>query len=167
MRFEEIVRRITGLSGPFGLGVSWEATPPDVTHARRLFTFLEDRRILYVPHVLEVPSHCVMSVIEIRHYLTAMLQALDEGSELAPHVRAMRAACRKFLNATQDREGGLLIHGTRPGHFQSWTFLPAIGELRGVFGVHLALIASKYGLDIEDDLASILPEKADVDTSVG
>lgn len=36
-----------------------------------------------------------------------------------------------------------------------------IGELRGVFGVHLAQLAAAFGLDIEDDLASILPVSDD------
>jgi hypothetical protein len=36
-------------------------------------------------------------------------------------------------------------------------FNQALGELRGVFGIHVGLLAIKYGLDIEDGLASILP----------
>ena len=36
-----------------------------------------------------------------------------------------------------------------------------LGELRGVFGVHLAQLAAAYGLDIEDDLASTLPASDD------
>jgi hypothetical protein len=34
----------------------------------------------------------------------------------------------------------------------------ALGELRGVFGIHVGLLATKYGIDVEDGLASILPE---------
>jgi hypothetical protein len=37
----------------------------------------------------------------------------------------------------------------------------ALGELRGVFGIHIAKLAAEYGLDIEDDLASILPARDD------
>ena len=37
-------------------------------------------------------------------------------------------------------------------------FNQALGELRGVFGIHIGMIAAKYGLDVEDELASILPE---------
>ncbi len=35
--------------------------------------FLEDRRVLYAPDSLEVPSHCVESVLEIRRFLSAEL----------------------------------------------------------------------------------------------
>jgi len=36
-------------------------------------------------------------------------------------------------------------------------FGDALGELRGTFGIHVARLAAQYGLDIEDELASILP----------
>ena len=68
----------------------------------------------------------------------------------------MRAACRKFLDSVQTDEG-IVRFGSQRGHFASWQFNGAVGELRGVFGVHLGQIASQYGLDVEDQLASILP----------
>ncbi|MGB8682457.1 MAG: hypothetical protein WCD12_06190 [Candidatus Binatus sp.] len=37
----------------------------------------------------------------------------------------------------------------------------ALGEMRGIFGVHIATLAAQHGLDIEDDLASILPERGE------
>jgi hypothetical protein len=37
----------------------------------------------------------------------------------------------------------------------------AIGELRGVVGVHVAQLAVRYGLDVEDELAQILPTADD------
>ncbi|PWU10680.1 MAG: hypothetical protein C5B51_03900 [Terriglobia bacterium] len=45
------------------------------------------------------------------------------------------------------------------GHWASWTFYGTLGEMRGTFGVHLARIATQFKLDIEDNLASILPAK--------
>jgi hypothetical protein len=41
-------------------------------------------------------------------------------------------------------------------------FGAALGEMRATFGLHLAKIATHNGLDIEDDLARILPA-TDVD----
>lgn len=42
-------------------------------------------------------------------------------------------------------------------HYRSWDFLDALGQLRGVFGVHVAMIATRYDLDVQGDLQSILP----------
>ena len=42
-------------------------------------------------------------------------------------------------------------------HYASWTFNGALGEMRGVFGVHLARLAAAYGVNVENDLAAIIP----------
>lgn len=36
--------------------------------------------------------------------------------------------------------------------------ISAYGELRGVFGVMIGQIAKAYGIDVEDELADIIPE---------
>lgn len=162
MKFSEIANRLTGISTPFG-GASWQAAELEIGAARRVIAFLEDRRVLYEPGEMEDPSHCVHSVIEIRHCLSDELGKLDSGSELAASLRAMRAACRKFLErvGTDGRDG---IRYASGGGYQSWTFGSALGELRGMFGVHVAKVAAQFQLDVEDKLASILPANADADT---
>jgi hypothetical protein len=45
------------------------------------------------------------------------------------------------------------------GHWASWTFYSALGEMRGIFGVHLARLIAQVKIDVEDKLASILPQK--------
>jgi len=126
---------------------------------KRVIAFLEDRRVLYAPSEMEVPHHCVMSVQEIRRALTKELGKLDHEKELAQSLRAMRAACRKFLNLVDGTHGEVIRLGASPGHWASWCFNGALGELRGTFGVQVARIAAEYGLDVEDDLAAILPAK--------
>ncbi len=153
MRFSEITSRLTGLSCAV-FGASWTPPPAEVTVARRVIRFLEDRRVLYVDSSMEVPSQCVSSVLEIRRHLTEELQQLTDG-EFVESLRAMRAACRKFLTAVDDPD--VIRHGGERGHWASWSFNGALGELRGVFGVHLATIAARNGLDVEDELSRILP----------
>jgi hypothetical protein len=65
MKFSEIANRLTGISTPL-VGVSWQPTDLEVSAARRVIAFLEDRRVLYAPEEMEVASHCVDSVLEIR-----------------------------------------------------------------------------------------------------
>lgn len=157
MKFSEIASRLTGISTPLG-GVSWQPTELDISAARRIVVFLEDRRVLYAPDELEVPSHCVHSVLEIRRFLTAEIGKLDSGSEFATSLRAMRIACRKFLERV-GVDDERIVYANHRGHWVSWTFYSALGEMRGTFGVHLARIATRFKLDIEDKLAVILPEK--------
>ena len=65
MKFQEIANRLTGISVPI-FGVSWDPPKAQVTVARRVITFMEDRRVLYVPSEMEVPRHCLESVNQIR-----------------------------------------------------------------------------------------------------
>jgi hypothetical protein len=160
MKFSEVARRLTGISCPI-YGVSWNPGTAEVVYARKVITYLEDRRVLYAPWDVEVPGHCVESILDIRRFLTAELGQLDDKDDsIAPHLRAMRAACRQFLTTASTLDGG---HGVRPwmGGFNGWRFNDALGELRGVFGIHVGQLATKFGLDIEDDLATILPAPAD------
>lgn len=156
MRFKEILSRLTGISVPV-FGVSWNPPEADRAVVKRVVAYLEDRRVLYAPSEMEVAEHCVHSVIEIRGFLTDEIGKLDETSDLAANLRAMRAACRKFLDAVQDDGGRIVRHGFSQGHWASWVFNSALGELRGVFGIHVAIVATKYGVNVEKDLAGILP----------
>jgi hypothetical protein len=159
VKFTEIASRLTGISSPI-FGVSWNPPPADVTVARRVIAFLEDRRVLFADESIEVLDHCVRSVIEVRHYLTSEIQQLGDG-ELPSSLRAMRAACRKFLETIDGPDGIVVPYGHHHGHWGSWRFSGALGELRGVFGIHIARIAAQNGLDVEDDLARILPASDD------
>jgi hypothetical protein len=156
MKFSEAARHLTGISCPV-FGVSWNPGEAKVGYARRVLTFLEDRRVLYAPWDVEVPDHCVESILEIRKFLTVQLGQLDDhDDDVAPHLRAMRAACRQFLDTAGFGIGSPWMHGP-PG----WRFNDALGELRAVFGIHVAQLSTKFGIDIEDDLATILPPEAD------
>jgi hypothetical protein len=105
LKFSEIANRLTGISTPLG-GVSWEASELTSSAARRVIAFLEDRRVLYVPGQLEVPSHCVHSVLDIRRFLSSELEKLDARSEFAASLRAMRAACREISRTSRRRRSG-------------------------------------------------------------
>jgi hypothetical protein len=160
LHFDEIASRLTGLSSPI-FGVSWNPPEPERAVARRVLTFLEDRRVLYVDSEMEIPSHCVESILYIREYLTDEIGRLTGGGELVSSLRALRAACRKFLEGVDDERHEIIRFGGSPGHYASWTFNGALGALRGVFGLHAARLAAAYGIDVEDQLASIFPD-ADV-----
>lgn len=157
MRFNEILNRITGLSCPV-FGISWNPAEDERSIAKRIIIFLEAKRVLYVPSEMEVPPHCVHSVIEIRNFLTKELAKIHEESHLYAYVSAMRKACNKFLNKCDKKNGDIIVHGGNWGHWASWTFASALGEMRGTFGAMITQIASAYGLDVEDDLATIIPE---------
>jgi hypothetical protein len=191
MKFTEIASRMTGFSSPI-FGVSWQPSTPDVTIARRVLAFLEDRQLLYAPYEVEQPEHCIASVLKMRDFLTGLLGDQPMGSDLTDSLRVMRSACRKFMSTVNSPYSRGLLSGVEfPGDevarhniFDTETgkrvpyplprnyiwkntieFNQALGELRGVFGIYIGLLATKYGLDIEDSLASILPESEEDQSS--
>lgn len=156
MKFTEILNRLTGISCPV-FGISWNPIEMDRNIARRIIIFLEPRRVLYSAYEYESVCPCIKSVTEIKYYLTNELQQIDEKSELNSYVRAMRNACNKFLAKCPDSKE-FRCYACQSGNIDNWIFTSAVGELRGVFGVMIGQIARAYGIDVEDELAQIIPE---------
>lgn len=156
MKFNDIVNRITGISCPI-FGISWNPPKSEIKIAKDTIIFLEAKRVLYVPTEMEVPSHCVNSVIEIRDFLTNQLMDIGNDKKLYEYVSAMRKSCNKFLNACSV-DDTIIRYGGQWNSWASWQFSSALGEMRGLFGVMIMLISTTYGLDVEEGLASIIPE---------
>lgn len=156
MRFSELLNRLTGISCPV-FGISWNPVDTERSIARRIIVFLEPRRVLYSAYEYESVCPCITSVTEIKNYLTSELQQIDEKSELNSYVRAMRNECNKFLSKCPDSKK-FRCYACESGNIDNWIFTSAVGELRGVFGVMIGQIAKAYGLDVEDDLAQIIPD---------
>jgi hypothetical protein len=143
--------RITGFSLPW-IGAQWERVPGDKETAERVLTFLEDRRVLFNDYHVEDERHCLQSATEIRGFLTEEIGEAHR-KELVDSLRAIRAACRKFMDA-----GGLGAARFRPNHFPlSPEFMLALGDFRTLMGVQIARLAKQYDLDVEEDLARIFP----------
>jgi hypothetical protein len=152
-KFKDIASQITGFSTPI-FGISWNPSKTEKAIAKSVINFLEDKRVLYNPSELETPDHCVTSVIEIRHFLTEKANDLDDKSELLINIKIMRSACRKFLDSTQILRRGFSFSNS---NYDFWVFSSALGEMRGTFGLCLSQIIISFGLDVEKDLAAILP----------
>lgn len=151
-----IMNKLTGISCPV-FGISWNPDESERDIARRIITFLEAKRVLYSPYELETIYPVVDSVIDIRNMLTNEIPKMKKNSKLEECARAMRNACNKFLSRCKD-DDEFRRHANMRGHICNWIFLSSIGELRGVFGVMIGQIAKAYGVDVEEQLAEIIPE---------
>lgn len=161
---KSLVHRLSGFSLPF-FGIQWTPPADEREIVRGLLTALEDRRVLFVPYHLEVVSQVTSSVLQMRETLTKTLQALPETSRAVGSIRAMRTACRRFLEEPMpDFRNLMRWHGGRHADDGegSPSFFVALGELRATFGTHIAAFAYQYGLDVEPELASILPSSDEV-----
>lgn len=206
MTFETLIRRLTGFSTPL-FGISWASTESERDIVRRLVISLEDRRVLFNPLALEVEWQAIESVTDIRRHLSEVLGEIGEASPGVDPIKAMRAACRKFLDDPHLRMSSLETMIGRPvrrkyvvperhelvkkgdngslpknaGRYESVDdsnleyviksrnlerrdhsgFLVALGELRAIFGIHLASLSMQYGITLDENLTTLLPAEDD------
>ena len=143
--FRDLASRITGISIPI-FGVSWNPPESERKIVREIFVFLEDRRALYNDFAHEIDGEVAESVLEIRRQLTDALKRLPEESKAVPCFKAVRAACREYLDSAHSRSFS--------GPF---SFMTELGRLRAMIGVQVAYLAVKYGIDIDGDLLRVIP----------
>lgn len=166
----DVKRHLTGLSlgaspdGSVSLGVEWERTPTSRTAAYRVPEFLADRRVLFNPYWREQADECAASVVDVRRKLTDEIEGLSDDVVLTPHLRAMRGACRQFLDrlgeARASERDGLAYRELTDNEVP---LILALGELRALVGVQIALIASAFDLEIPETLWELVPAAADDD----
>jgi len=150
LKGKQLAKRLIGISTPIG-GISWTPSVDERDVAKQLLVFLEDRRALFMPYNMEVEIYVVDSILEIRQRLTEVLEKISRSSVLGESISAMRASCRKFLTEAQDVPRRM-HHWRMEG--QIWQ---ALGELRAIFGIHIARVACAYDLEVEEQLEPILP----------
>lgn len=157
VRPKDIAQRITGISTPIG-GLQWQPPVDERKIVSAFLTFLEDRRALFNPYHLEIEHQVTESLLKIREESTATLQQLPEESKAVGPIKAIRAACRRFLNEPHTSFPNLSRRlSRRYQDMDECGFFVSLGELRATVGVHVATLAITYDLSIDEELATILP----------
>lgn len=168
IRAKDMLMRLTGFSTPI-FGVSWSPPSSDRDAVRKLLAFLEDRRALFNPMSAEIEDHVVASIHTIREECVKAVGAVNDKAPAAEHIRAIGAACRRFLDEPhptfddimerqrdpyfeREERYGQLRHGTHPA-----AFFTALGEFRAFVGMRVAALSSAYDIDIRGDLTRIVP----------
>jgi hypothetical protein len=149
LRGRELATRLTGISTPIG-GMSWKPPVDERDKARRLLVYLAGQRALHYPYNKEIGAFVVQSVLDTRERITRDLKALSMDSLLRETLRAMQAICRKFLDENQSPSAGY-------GWPYEAQLLSTLGELRALFGIHIARIACAYDLEVDACLGGVLP----------
>ena len=153
MKAKEVLASLTGISIPI-FGIQWQPPVADIKIARDLIRELEDRRVLFREEENEGASYCVSSVDHIRSVLTASIKHSSEGSELYKRLQKMRNACRKFCDALQSPGMSTAAYAV-----QKSVLKRELIKLRSVFGLCVGELSVGYDLDVDDELATIIPFK--------
>ena len=149
LKGREMAARLTGILAPMG-GISWKPPADERNKARRLLVYLAGQRALHYPYDKEIGTFIVQSILDTSERLTRDIEALSIDSLLRKILRAMQAACRKFLDENQSPSAGY-----------GWPYEAqlhcTLGELRALFGIHIARIACAYDLEVDVCLGGVLP----------
>jgi hypothetical protein len=101
----------------------------------------------------------------VRRKLTDEIGGLHDDEQLVPHLQAMQAACRKFLDrigsVTDDEHHRGLWVAYRGLGDRDVPLLIGLGELRSAMGIQIGLVASMFDIDMPDTLVEILPPPPD------
>nr|WP_028047898.1 hypothetical protein [Cellulomonas sp. URHE0023] len=125
--------------------MDWEYLDGDSEIARRVVSILEDRRMLWLEYAWETPSECADSASRTRTELTAQINTLGIGRDLAQTLKEIRSLFADYMTDMPRLDfNGLEV---------------ALGVLRRGVGERLAVIVSKYQLDVDERLATIIPDQ--------
>jgi hypothetical protein len=141
----------------------WTQKKSDKKIAKVVIAFLEDRRVLFGQWTGEVPTHSLQSVFGIREFLRGQITSEDMGSDLSNTLKAMQAACRRFIDAAGDNGENFSRHRRFTGGLTLDAFAIALGDFRATMGFYIAALATQYEIDIHEDLAEILPPNPEID----
>lgn len=147
---------MTGVSAAVG-GAQWERRDDDAEIARRVLNLFADRRMLWKDFSVEIEEHCVVSANKVRDALGGHLDNPEIGTDLTRRLGLLQRLFRDFVDevgpAGEDR------HGHRWSTHGIDVLSMALGRLRGLVGVQVGELAALYGLDVDDDLASLVPDQ--------
>jgi len=153
LKGRELAARLIGISTPVG-GRDWKPPAEERDKARQVLEYLAEQGALWDPYDKAIGSFVAQTILDMRERLGLDLNDVPADSVLGEGLRAMRAACRKFLNENQSPRSGYgppyeaQLHST-------------LGELRALFGIHVARISCAYDLVVDGHLESILPPRPD------
>ncbi|WP_203794560.1 DUF6650 family protein [Actinoplanes derwentensis] len=138
-------------------------TPSDQDRntVRGLIAFLEDRRALYENPDREVTDRLIGSIAQIRQRLSDTLATGELPETISELLKPIRAACRDFLSAAEigDAEAKALIIPSGPNEVR--VLKPKayfkLKSLRDTAGHNIGLLAVRYGINVEDQVADLIP----------
>ena len=115
--------------------------------------------MLFGEHLLlpEEQENCYRAIGDLRRLIGDTSHLLAEDSPALEIMRAMRAACRRYLDAAEewDRKAG------RRHAMPSYRFYQLLGAFRDVMGIYLWRLADLYDLDVDGRVAAFFPAARD------
>ena len=149
MRFKVIAKHITGLNVPW-FGLQWTPPVDQIRLAESVLDCLANRGIFYEDFNVEVEHACMMSAEELNAELLTWLHQCPSETPVKKQVQEILRATKYFIS--QMRKGIVGVEIVDKAFFYE-----ALGRLRKRVGIAVASLSAAYGLDVNDELAGLIP----------
>lgn len=143
--------KITGVSTPFG-GISWEYNENEKSAIRKLFIFLESKRLLVDPISMEFPDQCAQSAIEIKHFIVELLIGSPFSSETEKCLSSMINECNDYLNGLNSRKRNHIIYKNQNGDWCDDNFSIIMKEFRSIFRENIEILSNNFKISFNKNI---------------
>lgn len=127
--------------------------------ARKIITFMEDRRVLWQTFDAEFPDRVRRSLDDLRLYLVNLQSELNNGSPLGRVLLSLVKTIHVFFNMVEHSDLAALKCNCEDPEWRR--FSDALAVLRKAIGLQIDNLANVYGIEITSDLKSIVPSKVE------
>ncbi len=151
---KEMLRGLRGFSFSvlgFGAGATFNRPPEEREIVLKLIAQLADRRILFHRSCHVAHQDMITSLQRMRDNITAAIEQIPESPAM-PHLTPMRQSCHEFQSLVE------AYFNDEPDEPLQCDFHIGIRELRDTIGLCVSQLSSMYGIPVEGNLASTLPE---------
>ena len=131
-------------------GVDWQYVATNRDLARRVFVFLEDRRVLVQGHDREDFVHTRESANQIRNFLTLEIMNVKAGGPLEKALRAIRSASTAFVSAAGPDSRDFYADGS--------FFVATLRAYREAVATQIANISVNFQMELDLPLLGLLKE---------
>ena len=152
---KDFLSRLTGISTPL-FGLSWKPPNNQRKIAEQVITFLEGRRVIQIETGssrnqpfrtnASYPQSSLISIEEIRRYLTKIMTKLPRQSALFKLLSEMRSACQECMPVLED------TLNERRSEWNVPSICDALSKLKSRMGWLIASLSIRYQIAIREDL---------------
>lgn len=123
--------------------------------AQRVLDRLTDRRVLYAPHHRENEQACLSSALDLRQDMGSIIDEAPPRSPVYSAAKEVQKASRRFMSDVEelnfDAQDIATAVATRS------IFERHLDRFRGSVGHATMNLVAAYGLDVDDELATLIP----------
>ena len=143
--------KLTGVSSPFG-GISWEYSESEKECIKKLFVFLESKRLLVNPISMEIPDECAQSALEIKHFIVELMVKYSFSARTEKNLNSMIGGCNEYLDGLTNKKQNHIIYKNGHGDWYDADFSLIMKKIRSLFRENIEILSQNYEITFNKNI---------------